>query len=82
MVPLSVTGTVSGDNAAHLGSKQVLKSCVGIGNDRQPLISFEQRNNMITSMSSLFPCLWHQYGFKGLGETRCSKTRMKSMTKF
>ena len=41
MVSLSVTRVVSGDNVGYVGSKQVLKYLGGIGNDGQPLKSFD-----------------------------------------
>lgn len=41
-----------GDNAGYVGSRQVLKDLVGIENDGQPLKSFEQVNDAITSVSN------------------------------
>lgn len=43
---------VFGDNARYAGSRQILMDLVDIENDEQPLKSFEQRNDVITSVSS------------------------------
>ena len=50
--PLNVMVEVFGDNAGYVGSRQILKNFVGVKNDGQPLKSFEQSNDMITSMSN------------------------------
>lgn len=43
---------VFGDNAGYVGSRQVLKGLVSSENDGQPLKSFEQTNDAVTSVSN------------------------------
>lgn len=49
-IPLSLAMNVFGRNARYVGHRHILKDLVGIGNDGQSLKSFEQRNDVITSV--------------------------------
>lgn len=73
-----MTRKVSGDNAGHVSSRQVLKNLVGIGNDGQSLKCFEQTSDMMTSISNSHPTGISVLGFKGPDETRCNKTRKET----